>query len=117
MKFGSFLLGGLVGAAAVVYFSKNSMFFSALSSSQSAGKMMDKAKDRMTKATGKVTASDTFTASKTESKSAADHSVHKDAAVGGLGKVQEIINQDPELKVTVQEILSHNQAKETVHTQ
>ncbi len=48
MKIGTFLLGGIAGAAAVIYLNRKSksMLFSAFSSSsESMGKVVDKAKD------------------------------------------------------------------------
>lgn len=48
MKFGSFLLGGLVGVAAAVYFTRNrdSMMFSSFNS-KNFGKMFNKVKGKM----------------------------------------------------------------------
>ncbi|OXM88093.1 hypothetical protein [Paenibacillus rigui] len=113
MKFGSFLLGGLVGAAAVVYFNNKSksMLLSAFTSNnQSLGHVMDKAKDRFT---------DQSAEDKAKSKAAANTSFKKDdpfnTAGGGLEKVKDIVKEDPQLKSTVNEILAENDQKE-VHT-
>lgn len=93
MKVGSFLLGGMVGAAAVIYMSSKSksMLLSALSSNnQSVGNGAGK------------------TSSPTRSAS---------AGTGGLGRVEEIINKEPKLKATVDEILKGNETKEQYQTQ
>ncbi|MDF2961058.1 MAG: hypothetical protein K0S39_2793 [Paenibacillus sp.] len=124
MKVGSFLFGGLVGAAAVIYLNNKSksMLFSAFTSNnQSVGNMMDRAKDKFNSAAGAsaVSASDTKTRNK--SNAAAASFKKEDAfSADGLGKVEDIIKQDPGLKVTVQEILasnSGNQDKEALQTQ
>lgn len=124
MKLGSFLLGGLVGAAAVVYLNNKSksMLFSALSSNQSVGNMMDKAKDRFNGASDS-SASHAFDGkSNNKSASSSSNSFKKEDAFSsssnGLGKVEEIIKQDPKLNETVQEIIAqNNNEKETFQTQ
>jgi len=88
MKFGSFLFGGLVGAAAVVYFNKKSksMLFSALTSNQSLGNVMDKTKKSANAAFKK---DDPF-------------------STEGMDKIKDIVKEDPGLQATVNEILADN---------
>ncbi|UQZ81956.1 hypothetical protein SK3146_01113 [Paenibacillus konkukensis] len=118
MKIGSFLLGGLVGAAAVMYFNNKSksMLFSAFSSNnQSLGQMTDKSKERRKDSVHEEKHKPASAAASHDSGS----SHEKDGSHSGstLSKVEEIISQDPELKSTVDEILAENQQKEVYHTQ
>jgi hypothetical protein len=101
MKLGTFMLGGIAGAAAVIYLNRKSksMLFSAFSSSSdSMGKVVDKAKD-------------TFV-----SKSFGDSAVRNfsSASSTGLNQVEKIVKEDPHLKATVNEILQDN--KESTST-
>ncbi|NHN28752.1 hypothetical protein [Paenibacillus agricola] len=89
MKMGSFLLGGMVGAAAVIYLNtKNkAMLLSAFSGNNaSMGNNMSKAKEKMT--------------------GAFDKESHSPKA--GFGEVKAIINKEPQLKATFEEILAEN---------
>jgi hypothetical protein len=127
MKIGSFLLGGLVGAAAVVYFNNKSksMLLSAFSSNnQSVGNMVDKAKDKFSDNKDKSfsNAFDGFSKTNSSTSSAGTNAFKKEdafSANSGLGKVEEIIKQDPELSGAVQDILAQNnkEEKEAFHTQ
>ncbi|SDN88252.1 hypothetical protein SAMN04487897_105256 [Paenibacillus sp. yr247] len=95
MKIGTFLLGGIAGAAAVIYLNRKSksMLFSAFSStSESMGKVVDKAKD-------------TFV-NKSFGNSAAKSS--SNTSTNSLNQVEKIVKEDPHLKATVNEILSDN---------
>jgi Na+-transporting NADH:ubiquinone oxidoreductase subunit NqrC len=95
MKIGTFLLGGIAGAAAVVYLNRKSksMLFSAFSSSsESVGKAVDKAKNTF------VNKSFTDSMAKNFSNSSANN----------LNQVEKIVKEDPNLKVTVSEILQEN---------
>ncbi|OPH60883.1 hypothetical protein BC351_16970 [Paenibacillus ferrarius] len=97
MKIGTFLLGGIAGAAAVVYLNRKSksMLFSAFSSSsESMGKVVDKAKDTFT--------SKTFNSTSTAPKS------FTNSGASNLTQVEKIVKEDPSLKATVNEILSEN---------
>lgn len=101
MKLGTFMLGGIAGAAAVIYLNRKSksMLFSAFSSSSdSMGKVVDKAKD-------------TFA-----SKSFGDSAVRNFSSTSstGLNQVEKIVKEDPHLKATVNEILQDN--KESTST-
>ena len=103
MKIGTFLLGGIAGAAAVVYLNRKSksMLFSAFSSSsESMGKVVDKAKDTFA---NKSFSSDSPVRnfSSTSKNTGANSS-------GGLGTVEKIVKEDPHLSVTVNEILQAN---------
>ncbi|MCR8634431.1 hypothetical protein [Paenibacillus radicis (ex Xue et al. 2023)] len=127
MKLGSFLFGGLVGAAAVVYLNNKSksMLLSAFSSNnQSVGNMMDKAKDRFNGASDSASTSpfDSSKHSSNKTASSSSNAFKKEDAFStnssGLGKVEEIIKKDPKLNETVQDILAqNNNEKETFHTQ
>lgn len=120
MKFGSFLLGGLVGAAAVVYLNNRSksMLFSAFNSNnQSIGNMMDKAKDKFTADANTATATVGAFDAKSSNKSTAFKK--NDAfSAGGLSQADDVIKKDPSLQKTIQEILANsNQEKEALRTQ
>ncbi|MFC0214890.1 hypothetical protein ACFFK0_21000 [Paenibacillus chartarius] len=142
MRIGTFLLGGIVGAATVIYLSdkqNRSMMFQAIANPDSLGKMLNKTKDKamdtIMNATigaglgGKsgssasafnsgagasssspmsttTTTSFTSTAPRTNSASPASMNASSGSSQGGLDQVQNIVNQDPELKRTVNEILS-----------
>jgi hypothetical protein len=96
MRIGTFLLGGIAGAAAVIYLNRKSksMLFSAFSSSSdSMGKMVNKAKDTMTGAND----STSFNTNSTKD----------------LGDVEQIIKKDPDLQHTVNEILIDNKENTT----
>ncbi|WNR42473.1 hypothetical protein [Paenibacillus roseipurpureus] len=95
MKLGTFMLGGIAGAAAVIYLNRKSksMLFSAFSSStDSMGKVMDKAKDTFVNKSFGEAISPSF-ASKSSS---------------GLNPIEKIVKEDPSLKATVNEILQDN---------
>ncbi|GFZ89502.1 hypothetical protein GCM10008018_39570 [Paenibacillus marchantiophytorum] len=97
MKIGTFLLGGIAGAAAVVYLNRKSksMLFSAFSSSsESMGKVVDKAKDSFSNRT--------FNSTSTAPKS------FTSTGANGLSQVENIVKEDPSLKSTVNEILNEN---------
>lgn len=92
MRMSSFLFGGLVGAAAVMYFSKNNRpfsFSSFSSATHNMNKMLDDAKNSMT------TSSDYSKTSPADSEATRE-------------KVRDIINEDPALKQTVDEIANAN---------
>ncbi|SFK92402.1 hypothetical protein SAMN03159341_102176 [Paenibacillus sp. 1_12] len=101
MKVGAFLLGGLVGAAAVVYLSgkSKSMLMSSFSSNrESVGNNINK---------------------NGNNNQSASHNANKPGSSDrtGLGRVEEIINKEPALKATVDEILRDSQHKEQYQTQ
>lgn len=121
MRLGAFVLGGLVGAAAVIYLSdrKNrSMTFSAFTSPMDTlGKMMGGNKDLMNKTMNAFT-NNTNTANN-QKPNAATAGIAQSAAAGnthtasntasyganGLSQVQKIVSEDPELRKTVNDIL------------
>ncbi|MDD9267606.1 hypothetical protein ACFPES_11280 [Paenibacillus sp. GCM10023248] len=113
MKIGAFLLGGIAGAAAVVYWNRKSksMLFSAFSSSsESMGKVVDKAKDTFVNKSFNESAVKNFSnmASNSASNTAANTGAN---ASGGLNQVEKIVKEDPHLRVTVNEILEANKEK------
>jgi hypothetical protein len=132
MRMGSFLLGGMVGAAVVVYMNtKNkAMLLSAFSGNNSSmGSTMSKAKERITSAfdNDKWKGGEEATSSSGNSANSANTantassanstnstSNHKDGYSGksNYGKIEEIINNEPQLKATVEEILAETQHKE-----
>ncbi|WP_426453523.1 hypothetical protein ACP26L_14600 [Paenibacillus sp. S-38] len=108
MKLSSFLLGGLVGAAAAVYLSnrRGPMLFSALSSSDAMNSLLSAGQEKKEKP------------KRSESKAASPRSKKESgiedalSASEGLGKVEDIVKKDPALSATVAEILASNHAKE-----
>lgn len=102
MKIGTFLLGGIAGAAAVIYLNRKSksMLFSAFSSSsESMGKVVDKAKDTFTSKSFSDKGVKNFSSTSTNASSSAS---------SGLNQVEKIVKEDPHLSVTVNEILQAN---------
>ena len=98
MKMGAFLLGGLVGAAAVVYFNSNrSLSFAGLSnrSSHSAGKTANAGKTNANAASNKFSSSEWNGA--------------------GLNEVEQLIQKDPTVKSQVDEIM--NKSEQSYMTQ
>ncbi|MFD0694867.1 hypothetical protein ACFQZT_12245 [Paenibacillus sp. GCM10027628] len=101
MKIGTFLLGGIAGAAAVIYLnrkSKSLMLSAFSSSSESMGKVMDRAKDKFVSKTFKDSTAKNFSSTSSNN----------------LNQVEKIVKEDPHLKATVNEILQEN--KETAAT-
>ncbi len=95
MRMSGFLLGGLVGAAVVLYMKNNNrpMLMSALGfDKQSMGKMAEKAKHLF---------SETGIAGLGKSDGT--------QSAKGLSTVKEIINKDPHLKTQVDEIMNESQ--------
>lgn len=94
MRMGAFLLGGIVGAACVMYLSKNKgmMITSWDQAGQTVGKMMKTAKHSMQHAA--MGALDSTLSRKTEKQS-------------DMEQIEQIVNEDPELKNQVNKILSH----------
>ncbi|MCY9664741.1 hypothetical protein M5X11_07200 [Paenibacillus alginolyticus] len=95
MKIGTFLLGGIAGAAAVIYLNRKSksMLFSAFSSSsESMGKVVDKAKDSLVNKSFGNSSAKSFSTSNSN----------------GLNQVEKIVKEDPHLKATVNEIMREN---------
>jgi hypothetical protein len=116
MRIGTFLLGGLVGAAAVVYFTdkKNrSMMFSAISSpTDSLNKLFGKSKEKAFESMMGGSMGQTATAATGSTKSGTTVGTSASSATAsgkdGLAQVEKIVNEDPQLKRTVNEILSDN---------
>lgn len=95
MRIGTFLLGGIAGAAAVVYLNRKSksMLLSAFSSSsETMGKAVDKAKDTFVNKSSGGSAFKNFSSTSTNS----------------LNQVENIVKEDPQLKATVSDILHEN---------
>jgi uncharacterized membrane protein len=104
MRVGTFLLGGIAGAAAVVYLNRKtkSMMFKAFnSSSSSMGKMMDKAKDTFTN-----------TASSNTSTSQANQG-NQTNQTDNFEQLQKTVKGDPVLHSAVNEILAKAEGKST----
>ncbi len=107
MRWGAFLVGGLVGAAATVVLTgkRKPMLFSAVTNSDVIGGFLNQIMDRSAKKEKVLT--DTNEPNGDYGKSAADVAT----SVAGLGKVQELINQDSGLKAAVDDILAGNGEK------
>jgi hypothetical protein len=108
MKWSAFLLGGLVGAAAVVYMQKGkkSMMFAGMGNStgDSVSKMLDKGKDQVMNG---------FDSSKSGMQ---QRNASKSASTDGkadIGKVEEIIKKDAAVKSQVDQILAENNQKDS----
>lgn len=109
MKIGAFLLGGIAGAAAVVYWNRKSksMLFSAFSSSsESMGKVVDKAKDTFVNKSFSDSAVKNYSSPNINTASQASSNTGN-----GLNQVDKIVKEDPHLRVTVNEILEANKEK------
>ncbi|PZE21973.1 hypothetical protein [Paenibacillus xerothermodurans] len=116
MRLGAFLFGGLLGAAAVIYLNnKNrSMILEMMSSNnQSLGGMMNKAQNNIADTMGNN--NQTMTAG--SSAAATDNIAttgKKNQKGASLERVEDIVRENPELKVTVGEILAKNNQKKEV---
>ncbi|MBP1155230.1 MULTISPECIES: hypothetical protein [unclassified Paenibacillus] len=124
MRIGAFLLGGLAGAAAVVYLSNKNkqMLAGALSSSDSVSHFMNMAGGSSDK-TGKSKSSTSQSQSQSFQSSSKDtvNKVNKGRnddlfKEDGLNKIGDIVNQDPGLKAAVDEILEGNGGKDQYRT-
>lgn len=130
MRMGAFLLGGLVGAAAVIYFqnNRNSMMLSTMSSTTDAlGKMVEKGMN-MTGMGNKQNAQNAQNSQKaqnvqntqntqnTQNAKSNNQSYNRKSFDGqaDLGKVENMVKQDPSVKQKVDEILSENNQKSAV---
>jgi Sec-independent protein translocase protein TatA len=104
MRMGMFLLGGIVGAAAVVYINRNNMMMSNFSNAgQSVGKMMDNAKTKF---------SSMNMGMNRDSEKSNQNSTQSNEKTN-LSKVEEIVNKDANLKSQVDEILENNNQSST----
>ncbi len=110
MRMSSFVVGGLVGAAAVMYFSRNNKSMALGSLNQVMGRtknsMMDFASSAMSQGMNKNMSS---------------HKQSKADKQAGLDKVEKIINEDPSVKAEVDKIMMSSQnntkpAAELSHT-
>lgn len=103
MRFGSFLLGGLVGAAAVVYFnnrSKSMLLSTFAGNHQSFGNVMGKMNDKLkNKSTNE------------------EFNKENPFEAGGMEQVKEIAQNDPDVSKTVNEILGSGHQKESHNIQ
>jgi hypothetical protein len=99
MRVGTFLLGGIAGAAAVIYLNRKSkswMLSAFNSSNASMGNMMDKAKNNFT--------------GKTSSTGNVGKAATSLSSSNSLDSIGHIVNNDPSVKGTVNEILADNKA-------
>ncbi|MGG1598704.1 hypothetical protein [Paenibacillus naphthalenovorans] len=117
MRVGAFLLGGLVGVAAVVYLSNRnkSLFGAAFSSSDSVNPSMGMASSSGTIGQTKSGASESqsFQSGSKEKANKPKKGLNEDLfKEDGLNKVSDIVNQDPGLKAAVEKILDSNAGKE-----
>jgi Sec-independent protein translocase protein TatA len=97
MRMGTFLLGGIVGAVAVVYMNRNNgMSMSNLANAgQTVGNMVNKAKSNFSNMNSNMGMNSNQKTTTDQSNESADFST-----------VEQIVNKDPELKNKVDEILA-----------
>jgi gas vesicle protein len=103
MRMSGFVLGGILGAAAAMYFSKNNkpmMFTNWNQAGQAVNKMMDTAKDKIMGVTGMNNNNNT----------AFNENPN-------LDRVEQIVHEDPQLKQEVDEILRENNKTNAFQTQ
>jgi Sec-independent protein translocase protein TatA len=123
MRMGTFLFGGLMGAFAVIYINRNNgmMMSNLANAGQTVGNMVDKAKSKLsnmnmdmgiTTSNSKINTHSqaTNTAAQSTNTTAQQSSNTKQTNSNNpdLSKVEQIVNQDPNLKSKVDEILSEN---------
>lgn len=104
MRIGGFLLGSMVGAAAVVYFSRNNKPTMASSWSQagdSINNLVDTARNKMMNMSTKM---------KQDKQTPSQNS-------NAMEKVEDIVNQDPKVEHQVNEILRDNHVSKPQITQ
>lgn len=126
MRMGAFLLGGIVGAAAVVYWSnKNKQMFAGLGSSDTVSHFMNMgmtsdASGKSQSGTSQTQSYPSNSGSGSGTKAASGKS--KNSSNGqlfkeeGFNKIGDIVNQDPQLKAAVNEILEGNGEKDQYRT-
>lgn len=95
MRMSSFIAGGIMGAAAAMYLSRNNkpIMFSLSQASESVNRMMDTAMDRMK--------------NMMDNRSVGQSGQSTDSA-SGLDKVEKMTERDPQVKQQVDEILKEN---------
>jgi hypothetical protein len=132
MRMGTFLFGGLLGAFAVVYINRNNqmMMSNMANAGQTVGNMVNKAKSKLsnmnmdmgfttsnnkmntnTQPTNTTAQPSSNTTAQQTSNSTSQSSSNKNTASNKnpeLSKVEQIVNQDPNLKNKVDEILAEN---------
>ncbi|GIP32361.1 hypothetical protein [Paenibacillus sp. J2TS4] len=119
MRMASFLLGGIAGAAAVVYVSRNSdkVWSGIMRMAGSANQMMSQSKSMMNNLTSSPTdslAGQGPAAAKSVKSSGGHNGMSKSQTSNySMSDVEEIINKDSQLKATVQEILEHNDSQKS----
>lgn len=97
MRMGSFIIGGLIGASAVMYFNNASNRKMVLQGWNSASQNMNKWFDSAMNTVAERTLRD--------SKSFSNKKTSMDKG-NGLEQVEKLVNEDPELKSQVDEILA-----------
>jgi Sec-independent protein translocase protein TatA len=105
MRMGTFLLGGIVGALAVTYINRNNgmMMANLANAGQSVGSMVNKAKSKLSNMNMN------WDMRNNDDKS--DYKTDVSNQHAEFSRVKEIVNEDPNLKTKVNEILADN--KET----
>jgi hypothetical protein len=117
MRIGTFLFGGLLGAFAVVYINRNNgmMMSNLANAGQTVGDMVNKAKSKLSNmnmdmgfstSNSKMHTNTRPTNSGVQSTNSMAQS--KSSSNPDLSKVEHIVNQDPNLKNKVDEILAEN---------
>ncbi|MFD0867751.1 Uncharacterised protein [Chlamydia abortus] len=110
MRMATFLMGGIAGAAAAIYVSRNrdKVWSGLVQAAGSAQKMMSNSKVfGFASATSQTGASSE--PKQPEAKTAGSIADNTQTSKYQLKDVEEIVSKDPELTATVQEILEHNQ--------
>ncbi|WP_248925390.1 hypothetical protein [Paenibacillus hamazuiensis] len=112
MRMGAFLLGGLVGAAAVVYFQqnrKNLMMSTMSSTSDSIGKIVEKGMS-MAGIGGNAGGANNSKQKANYTSTTFDNKSYE-AGKDGLSKVEDMVKKDQSVKQQVDEILEDNNQK------
>ncbi|MFD2672864.1 hypothetical protein [Marinicrinis sediminis] len=98
MRFNSFLMGGVVGAAAAVYFSRRNMGMGSMMKNMGMPNLAESMKNEITK--------ERSTSTQTNSTSHSEHAQHEQS--GGIDQVAEIAAQDAGVMSEVNKILDEN---------
>lgn len=113
MRFGSFLMGGLIGAAAVMYFSGRNkpMFWSAGANSDLLGSVLNLSSDKKSQTSQSKNSFSDLKANENMNVSSKANTADKDTFAGGSEDIQRWVQNDSEAKTQIDAILASNAQK------
>jgi gas vesicle protein len=109
MRMGAFLFGGLIGAAAAMFMNRNNrpvMLTTLNKATETVNSMVDRARNQMVNMTNNASQTGKTAVDQT-AQAAANYTKQADTQAD-LEKVEQMINQDPQVKQAVDEIKRGN---------